>query len=183
MAVLLVVGLGALAALIYFHEEDPNAPKYVESKKIPLIIPEDVKLTEVSKTPVPPKTASKPAPKAAPTPVKTAPKPAPKAAPAPVKTVSKAPAPAASEGSWIVNVASYTESAPAVKLSKKLTKGGYLSYTTEFMKDGTQWHRVRVGFFTSKDRAKNTANQIKANYGQTGWITKASSAEKQKNLK
>lgn len=190
IVVLLVLGLVGLGALIYLYEEDPDAPKYVESQKIPLVIPGDVKLTEVKPVskPLPP-VAKKPAPASKPTPkaTPTAKKPVEKAtapAPSPVRQAKKAKTEAApTGGNWVVNVASFTDNASAKSLSTKLTKGGYLSYTTEFMKDGTQWYRVRVGFFTSKDRAKNTADQIKSKYKHTGWITTATSAEKQKYLK
>lgn len=177
--VLTVLGLGGLAALIYFHEEDPNAPKYVQSKKIPLVVPGDVAVKTPAPEPVKPPVKVAKAPEPTPAPA-AAPAPAPKK-PAPVST-SK-PKAASSEGNWIVNVASFTENAPATALKKKLIKGGHFAYNTEFMKDGTQWYRVRVGFFSSKEVAQKSANRIKSNYSHTGWITKASDKEKQKYLK
>ncbi len=180
LIVLIILGLGALVALIYFHEPDPNAPKHVQSKKIPLVVPGDVVTKTPKPEPAPAQVAKAPAEKApAPAPAVVKPKPVPKAPPAPTAK----PKIASSQGNWVINVASFTEKAPANALKKKLTKGGHFAYNTEFMKDGTQWYRVRIGFYNSKEVAQKAANQIKSNYSHTGWITKASDKEKQKHLK
>lgn len=178
IVVLIVFGAGGLLALIYFHDDNPNAPKHLESKKIPLVVPDGVTTVPTKTSPVSPVSPVKPATTKE---VKKAPVKVAKSepVPAPVKT---SPA-IAVEGNWIINVASFTESAPSKSLSKKLNDIGLLAYTTEFMKDGTQWYRVRVGFYPSKEKAQNTATRIKNDYSYTGWITKASDAEKQKHLK
>lgn len=90
-----------------------------------------------------------------------------KTKPAPVKTVSKKAVVATAlptpkqikaatptgEKPWAINVASFSKEIPAHVLAKRLTKAGYNTYVTDFLKDSTRWYRVRVGFFTSRDDA------------------------------
>ncbi len=135
---------------------------------------------EAGSTPQSMKSAAPKEPVKSPTPVKKAAKPAPKKAepesmkksakkvaakPAPVKkpaTVAPATLPTpkeikaatpTGEKPWAINVASFSKEAPARALAGKLTKAGYNTYVTDFLKGSIRWYRVRVGFFTSRDDA------------------------------
>lgn len=94
------------------------------------------------------------------------------------------PALSASDAEYAINVASFTDPKGANDLMKKLSRDGYNAYITEFTKNGTRWHRVRVGFFATRDEAKNTGSAIKKSYRvDTPWIVKPSSDEVEQHLK
>lgn len=116
------------------------------------------------------------APKVAkPTP-KPAAKPAPKSVPKPAvaTTATKRP----SQKPYIINVASFTTKDEALRAKDTLRKGGYNVYRTEFVKDGTKWHRIRVGFYSSRADADRVSKEVTSKYGISGgWVTKPSWSE------
>ncbi|MFQ5480876.1 MAG: SPOR domain-containing protein [Thermodesulfobacteriota bacterium] len=95
------------------------------------------------------------------------------------RTVRKKASIKAASGTWAVNVASFTKSADAMRLRKKLIASGRSAYITEFTKDGTFYYRVRVGFFTSRESAKRVGRAISRSFKNTGdaWVVQPGKAE------
>ncbi len=75
---------------------------------------------------------------------------------------------------WAVNVASFTRLSDARRLDRKLSSKGYNSYITEFTKGSTLYYRVRVGFYSTRDRASRTGKTIASTYRNVGtpWVVK-----------
>lgn len=80
---------------------------------------------------------------------------------------------------WAINVSSTGSEEEARELAEKLRKKGYNSYVTRFKdKEGIVWHRVRVGFFSSREKAKAVAQKIGQELTITDyWIVKPSKEE------
>jgi len=53
----------------------------------------------------------------------------------------------------------------------------YRVYTTDFRKDGKIWHRLRLGFFSSKGEATVVREEIRAHYPDA-WVTKVTADER-----
>jgi cell division protein FtsN len=139
-------------------------------------------------------TAPVKAEKAAPAALKPAPakavKPVNKAAEA-RKAAPPAPSPAAPKPSakktrvaaaklpWAINVASFTDKRAAAKLRDRLKSAGFNAYTTEFVKDGTKWNRVRVGFYPTREAAEKAGAGIKTKtrIRQKPWVVRPLSSE------
>lgn len=79
---------------------------------------------------------------------------------------------------WVINLASFPSISEAQSLAGKLKKAGYKAYIVKFTKESIQWHRVRVGFFPSRDAALKTGRSIKVKFNlDEPWVTKADKAE------
>jgi cell division septation protein DedD len=65
---------------------------------------------------------------------------------------------------WAVNVASFPNAAEAKKLISRLKASGYNGYTTEFTKSSMKWHRVRVGFYRTRDDALKAGKRIETKF-------------------
>jgi len=104
-------------------------------------------------------------------------KPVKKAAEKPKKTAvaKKKMAPA---DALALNIASFTSLSEAQNLAGKLKKGGYNAYIASFSKDSVRWHRVRVGFFASRDEATRAGKTIQSKFKvDKPWIAKPDAAE------
>lgn len=115
---------------------------------------------------------------------------APKTAPA-VKTVKKTveqPKKTTAKritaaNAWALNIASFPSLAEAQGLAGKLKKGGYNAYVAGFTKDSVKWHRVRVGFFASRDEAARAAKSIQSKFRvDKPWIAKPDASELKAHL-
>lgn len=83
---------------------------------------------------------------------------------------------------WVVNVASFSTSSEAAVLSSRLKEAGFNVYLTEFTKDGKKWHRVRVGFYSTKRGAVQASKAIAAKHRvKSPWVAKAAKEEIIKN--
>lgn len=79
---------------------------------------------------------------------------------------------------WAINVASFPSLAEAQTLAGALRKEGFKSYITDFTKDGVRWHRVRVGFFKTRESADIAGRKIEGKFRvQSPWIVKPSKDE------
>lgn len=77
-----------------------------------------------------------------------------------------------------LNIASFTSLSEAQNLAGKLKKGGYNAYIASFTKDSVRWHRVRVGFFASRDEATRAGNTIQSKFKvDKPWIAKPDATE------
>ncbi len=126
-----------------------------------------------------PAVEKKPTP-AKPAPVKVAavkPKPKPTASkPAPTKTTTTKVSAAAKP--WAIHVASFNTSTAAKSFEKRLDRGGYNAYVTHFKKDGVDWYRVRVGFYSTREKARKNGVVIEKKYDKSGlWIVKPAKSE------
>lgn len=84
------------------------------------------------------------------------------AQPAPEKTPTGS-APSPGTGLYYVQVAAFTERAQAVALADKYRKEGYTVVITDPRPgESRTWHRVRLGGYTSKDRAVDLLNKLNA---------------------
>lgn len=144
---------------------------------------------EAKPAPVEPKAAVRVVPPApaptvkaeAPKTVKTV-KPVKKAVEKPKKTAvaKKKIAPA---GTLALNIASFTSLSEAQNLAGKLKKGGYNAYIASFTKDSVRWHRVRVGFFASRDEATKAGKAIQSKFRvDKPWIAKPDATELKTHL-
>lgn len=79
---------------------------------------------------------------------------------------------------WALNIASFPNLSEAQSLAGKLKKGGYNAYISGFTKDSFKWHRVRVGFFASREEASKAAAVIQSKFRvDKPWIAKPDAAE------
>ena len=82
-----------------------------------------------------------------------------------------------------LNIASFTSLSEAQGLAGKLKKGGYNAYISSFTKDSIRWHRVRVGFFASRDEAARTGKTSQSKYHvEKPWIAKPDATELKTHL-
>ncbi len=102
------------------------------------------------------------------------------------KTVSKKPAlnrNAMVLKRWAVNVASFPNENEAKKLVNSLKSAGYNGYITEFMKNDIRWHRVRVGFYRSREEAQKAGKRISAKFKiSSSWVVKPAKKEAQEHI-
>jgi cell division septation protein DedD len=86
---------------------------------------------------------------------------------------------AAAKLPWAINVASFTDKRAAAKLRDRLNSAGFNAYNTEFVKDGTRWNRVRVGFYPTRDEAQLAVARIKSKVRirQNPWVVRPLSSE------
>lgn len=74
---------------------------------------------------------------------------------------------------WALNLASYPDIAAAQALAGKLKKAGFDAYVADFTKKGVKWHRVRVGFYSTKKEALSAAKTIEKKFGiRNPWTVK-----------
>ncbi len=205
--ILLLIGGGVLLWLLLSSEEATRMEQEKITKRIRVVAPEKVKPAEPPK--VQKQVAAKPKPAGKPEkaerpaePVKksvavakekkVAAKPAavekgvkekPEAKAQKKKKVAQLPHPA-TDGNWAVHLASFRTLKEAQQLTAQLKKAGYNAYITEFVKDGIKWHRVRVGFYGSKEDAKKVAKALSKRYDKPGaWVVKPSKTEILKHIK
>jgi cell division septation protein DedD len=157
---IIVLAVVALALIFSGGERSVEGELILASKRVKLTAEEragavsPVKVeAELPEKPTPKKAVKKPVPK------KVAKKPAPKKVakkPVPKKKVAKL----AATLPWGINLASFSKASAAKSLVTKLKSSDYNAYTTEFEKDGITWHRVRIGFFKSREEARKVADTL-----------------------
>jgi cell division septation protein DedD len=85
---------------------------------------------------------------------------------------------------WVVNVASFSTPSEAAGFASILREAGFNAYLTEFTKDGKKWHRVRVGFFSTRQEAQKASKAIATKHRvKSPWVAKAAREEIIKNAK
>lgn len=100
------------------------------------------------------------------------------------KETTVAAAELATKNAWAINVASFTTEKSALNLRERLRKAGYNAYTTEFLKNGKTWYRVRVGFFSTKEKAMVNGKKIEISFDTTSpWIVKPAKEEVIEHIK
>lgn len=97
------------------------------------------------------------------------------------KTEPKKPA---AKPEWGLNIASLPSYDDSIELATKLKKGGYNAYITQITIDGVKWHRVRVGFFATREDAVAASKGLKSKYGlDDAWIVRPDTAEASRHMK
>lgn len=80
---------------------------------------------------------------------------------------------AAKSRPWAVNIASYSDAGPAKGLVASLRSAGYNAYTAEGKKNGKTWHRVRVGFYRTREDAEKSGRTIEKRFNlPSTWVVK-----------
>lgn len=88
------------------------------------------------------------------------------------KTIASGTA-AAKSKPWALNIASYTDEGPAKGLAASLRSAGYNAYTTVGRKNGRTWHRVRVGFYRTREDAEKAGKAIEKKFNVPSvWVVK-----------
>lgn len=115
---------------------------------------------------VAPGAAAKPPAVAAP--VKPAPAPAP--APAAAAPASKTPQ-VGGAGNWAVQVGTFSVSANAEQLARRLSQNGRQAYVVDWQdRQGRTWKAVRVGNFSGEAAARGAAAQLKTEMNLSGQV-------------
>ncbi len=190
--ILLLVGGGVLLWFLFSSEEAGRMEQEKITKRIRVVAPEKVRpATEapakITSKPVPaPKREEKVSrPKEAERKVAEKGKPVATQKPVAKKKERLSPPPhPVPDGRWAVHLASFRTEKEAEGLVSRLLKAGYNAYITEFLKDGIKWHRVRVGFYGSKEEAKKVARVLSEKYEKPGaWVVKPSKKEIVEHIK
>ncbi len=85
---------------------------------------------------------------------------------------------------WGVHIASYVSRPDAEKAARRFKLSGYNSYTTEYDLKGVKWHRLRIGFYSSKGEAERYAKNLSKKFNLKGvWVVKPSPNEITSNIK
>jgi cell division septation protein DedD len=69
------------------------------------------------------------------------------------------------DAGWTVQVIATTDSQQAADLARTLKSRGYEAYTVQAPVRGQTWYRVRVGRFTSREKAKELETRLKTAEG------------------
>lgn len=84
---------------------------------------------------------------------------------------------------WVLNIASFPSISEAQTLATKLKKAGYKAYVVKFTRDSVDWHRVRVGFYASREEAVKNGKSIKTKFGlDEPWVARPDSSELRAHL-
>lgn len=85
---------------------------------------------------------------------------------------------------WAINVASFKGLKDAQDMTTSLKLAGYNAYITPFTKNGVGWHRVRIGFYRTRDDAEKAGAAVKKRFRiETPWVVKAAKAEASEHAK
>jgi len=94
---------------------------------------------------------------------------APKASPKPSAETKKAPVTAsATKGLYYVQIAAFTDRAQAQAAAERYRKQGYTAFVSDPKPSDTKtWYRVRLGGYTTRDRAVSLLARLNAAAGKT----------------
>ena len=88
-------------------------------------------------------------------------KPAPKTSPPSAKAPAKTPAPAASAGTYYIQVSAFTDKAQAAAEADKFRKRGYPVVVADPRPSDTKsWYRVRVGSYPTREKAAEALTKL-----------------------
>jgi cell division septation protein DedD len=110
-----------------------------------------------------------PTPAATPAAAKPAPTPRPPKKPAEKPEPSAEPARAA--GQVVIQVFSSPEKEQAVRIRDRLVAGGHKAYLSPVEVSGRTMYRVRIGPFSSRDKAQQAAEQVRKGFKLDTWVT------------
>lgn len=99
---------------------------------------------------------------------------------APEGSAATAGAAAIPPGLYVINLSS-TSSAPVIDDRQRAVIDGRVLYETEFEKDSQTWHRLRLGFFETREDAEATRKQLVGLYPDS-WVVKITPAEREQGV-
>lgn len=112
---------------------------------------------------------------------------APAGAPTTAPASSGQPAPVAAAGAEIpaglfaINLASLPKAPPELTGSQKQALGNKVVYDTTFEKDAQQWHRLRAGFFPTREAAEKAKTALKAQFPDA-WVIRVTAEERAQSI-
>lgn len=80
-------------------------------------------------------------------------------------------------GLYVINVASSPKELGELSPAQKTALGGLVVYETQFEKDSQQWHRLRAGFFETREAAEAAKAKLARVYPEA-WVVKVSADER-----
>lgn len=83
---------------------------------------------------------------------------------------------AGNKDAYVINLESRHESVPVLEDLPPGFDQTHTVYLTRFEKDGTLWHRLRIGFFDNQTEALSTANVLRRYYPEA-WVDQAGTDE------
>ncbi|HRQ80587.1 MAG TPA: SPOR domain-containing protein, partial [Azospirillaceae bacterium] len=99
----------------------------------------------------------------------TPPKPAP--TPTPATPAGKTAAPVGGAGGWAVQVGTFSVSANADQLARRLSQNSRQAYVVDWQdRQGRTWKAVRVGNFANEAAARAAAAQLKSEMSLSGQV-------------
>jgi DedD protein len=75
------------------------------------------------------------------------------------------------EGSVVIQVFASADPAEAGRVRDRLTKGGQPAFLSPLTVDGRTMYRVRIGPFTSRQKAQTVAEKVRKTYKLDTWLT------------
>jgi cell division septation protein DedD len=75
------------------------------------------------------------------------------------------------EGSVVIQVFASADPAEAGRVRDRLAKGGQSAFLSPLTVDGRTMYRVRIGPFTSRQKAQTVAEKVRKNYKLDTWLT------------
>jgi hypothetical protein len=103
--------------------------------------------------------------------------PAPSAPTSGVATPMPAPGVAIPAGLYAVNIVSQPSALAELKPAQKAAVTGSVIYETQFERDSQQWHRLRVGFFVTREAAEAAKLKLAKQFTDA-WVVKVSATER-----
>ena len=74
---------------------------------------------------------------------------------------------------YVVNLASYDTLKYAEQIMRKIRLEGYNAYVAKATVNGTDWFRVRVGFYNTEEEAQTKSKELSKEFNKKGaWITR-----------
>lgn len=83
-------------------------------------------------------------------------------------------------GLYVINLSS-TQTAPEIDDRQQALTGGRVVYETQFEKDAQTWHRLRLGFFETREQAEAVRQQLAAAYPDS-WVVKVTPVEREQGV-
>ncbi|MCC6926820.1 SPOR domain-containing protein [Novosphingobium sp.] len=87
----------------------------------------------------------------------------------------------APSGSYVINLSSTPGAVPPVSETQAQALTGRVLYETQFERDSQTWHRLRLGFFDSREQADAARKQLLGAYPEA-WVVKITPAEREQAI-
>ncbi|WP_156254902.1 SPOR domain-containing protein [Sandarakinorhabdus oryzae] len=85
------------------------------------------------------------------------------------------------EGLYVVNVLSQTSPLADLPEAQRRKIADYVSYETQFERDGLTWHRLRVGFFATREKAEAVRATLAGSFAEA-FVTKVTAQEREQGV-
>ena len=92
-----------------------------------------------------------------------------------------APAMAIPSGLYVVNAISQPDALPALSPAQSAVIDGQVAYETVIEQNSQEWHRLRIGFFESREAAEAARTRLETQF-PGAWVVKVSAEERQQGV-